>query len=110
MATEDFKQDDPLKKALGEWHVTTPLPPRFQERVWQRIESAGRMPSTWDGVRAWLDIAFAKPAFAISYVAVLAVVGLSVGFKQAEAKASHMESQLSAQYVQSVDPYQKPRN
>jgi hypothetical protein len=102
--------DDALNKTLGEWQVTTPLPPRFRQQVWQRIERAEAAPSAWDVLQHWLNGAFAKPAFAVAYITALVFVGLTLGFQQARAKAAYLETTLGARYVQAVDPYQAPRN
>ena len=101
--------DDTLNNALSEWQVTTRLPPRFRQQVWQRIEARAAIPSAWELLRQWFETTFAKPAVAVSYVAVLVLVGLTAGFKQAQVKTAHLETTLGARYVQSVDPYQAPR-
>jgi len=104
-----MKTNEPtLEQTLQEWHVTTPLPPRFQEQVWRRIERA-EVPSisTLDAFRAWLASTFARPAFALGYVSVLLAAGLAFGFVQAVGKAALLDRQLEARYVQSIDPYQR---
>src|SRR5829696_4101855 len=97
-----------LDRALQEWKMTAPLPARFQEQVWKRIERA-EVPaiSLADAVRAWFTMAFTRPAFAVAYVSVLLVAGLALGFAEANAKAARWDRQLEAQYVQSIDPYQR---
>jgi len=99
---------DKLDRVLREWRVEAPLPPRFQEQVWQRIERAEvRAVSLAEALRAWLAAAFARPAFAVAYVSVLAVAGLALGFFQASQKSAQLERQLEARYVQALDPYQR---
>ena len=100
--------DTELKSLLQEWRVTSPLPPRFGEQVWKRIERA-EVPSISliDAVRAWFAMAFARPAFAVAYVSALLIMGLTLGFVQASNKATSLERQLEARYVQSIDPYQR---
>ena len=100
--------DTELKSLLQEWRVTSLLPPRFGEQVWKRIERA-EVPSISliDAVRAWFAMAFARPAFAVAYVSALLVMGLTLGFVQASNKATSLERQLEARYVQSIDPYQR---
>ena len=103
-----MKNDDTeLKPLLQEWRVTSPLPPRFCEQVWKRIECA-EVPgiSLSDAARAWFAMAFARPAFAVAYVSALLVVGLTLGYVQASNKARSLERQLEERYVQSVYPYQ----
>lgn len=102
--------DETLKKALDEWQVNTPLPPRFRQQVWLRIETRAAALSAWDVLCHWFETMFAKPAVAVSYVAALVLVGLTVGFMQAQTKTAHLETTLGALYVQSVDPYQSPRH
>ena len=104
--------DERLKDALRTWSVQTPLPPRFQENVWRRIEAAERqqqVPSPLSIFRNWLERAFARPAVAVAYVSAFALVGLTLGFKQAQSQSVNLESRLGLRYVQSVDPYQMPR-
>lgn len=100
--------DTELKSLLQEWRVTSALPPRFGEQVWKRIERA-EVPSIslGDAVRAWFAMAFARPVFAVAYVSALLVLGLALGFVQASNKATSLERQLEARYVQSIDPYQR---
>ena len=88
--------------------MTTPLPPRFQEQVWKRIERAEAPGvSLAEALRTRLAEWFAQPAFAVAYVTVLIVAGLAIGFKQAQDKTAKWDRQLEARYVQSVDPYQR---
>ena len=97
-----------LEQALQEWRVTTPLPPRFQEQVWKRIERL-EVPgvSLAEVLRAWVASTFARPAIAFAYVTLLIAAGLALGFKQANDKAAKWDRQLEARYVQSIDPYQR---
>ena len=107
------ENDAPLRKVLGEWVVeNAALPPRFQEQVWQRIarEEAQVKPGVWQNLAQWVEATFSRPALAASYVAVLLFAGLSTGYWQAHGKSTQTESQQRAFYVQSVDPYQAPRN
>ena len=100
--------DERVGELLREWRITAPLPPRFSEQVWKRIECA-EMPgvSVGEALRAWFTMAFDRPAFAYAYVTVLLIIGLTLGAVQASQQAARWEQQLQARYVQSVDPYQK---
>jgi hypothetical protein len=101
--------DDDLRSALRDWRITAPLPPRFHEQVWRRIESRETPGTTlWEMFRARLESLFVRPAFAVSYIAVLVAAGLIAGFWQAQARVSSVEVRLADKYVQSIDPYQKP--
>ncbi len=104
--------DEELNDTLHAWRVETPLPPRFQENVWRRIEIAEhrrQRPSSWTLFLNWLSQIAARPAVAVAYVAVLGVLGLTLGFKQAQDKSAHLGNRLEQRYVQAVDPFQMPR-
>lgn len=112
MKTENFNSDPKLTSLLSEVHITTPLPPRFQEHVWRRIaraESQGGH-GWWRRILDRVEAAFRRPAPAACYIAVLLFLGLTAGYRQAQEKSAHAESQWRARYVASVDPYLKPRN
>jgi hypothetical protein len=97
-----------LRRALQDWRVTTPVPSRFQEQVWNRIERA-EVPgvSLAEALRTRLAAWFAQPALAIAYVTVLIAAGLALGFKQAQHRTAKWDRQLETRYVQSIDPYQR---
>ncbi|MBI2924254.1 MAG: hypothetical protein HYY24_00950 [Verrucomicrobia bacterium] len=103
--------DPALSQLLGEWRVNASLPPRFREQVWQRITRSeqARTARRWLALREWLEGALRRPAFAASYVAVLLVAGLVAGYAQARAEKSRAENAWRTRYVQTVDPFQGPR-
>lgn len=102
------EDDESLSQALSQWAVTTPLPPRFQEQVWKRIARAEAEPQAtlWAGLRRLIEVALPRPKFALSYVAILLLLGVAGGALAAQIKTSHLDAALSARYVQSVTPYQ----
>ena len=100
-------RDAHLRAVLREWKVDAPLPPRFQEQVWQRI-AAAEAPSRsafWPSVIGLLEGVLPRPKVAFSYVAALAVLGVAAGSVTAQLESAHLIANLSARYVQSVDPY-----
>lgn len=101
--------NDPLRSALAEWKIATPLPPRFDEQVWRRIESMESRPAAWVVIASWLEALFKRPAAAAGYMAVLTALGLGLGFTEAQKKVTELNAQLSSRYVQSIDPYQRAR-
>ena len=112
MKTDNSKGDDGrLHEVLRTWHVKEPLPPRFGERVWQRIERAESLPVTSlrSQVLAWLDQVMTRPSLAVSYVTVLLAVGLAAGYWHARLDNAQTADQLGARYVQMMDPYRMPR-
>ena len=106
------EDDKKLSELLREWRVEVSLPPRFQEQVWRRIERADvhSEVNLWRAFTRWVEATFARPALAVSYVAVLLVAGLTTGYVQAQDKSAQAEARWRTAYVRSVDPYQVPRN
>jgi hypothetical protein len=110
MKTNKPNDDAPFRALLQEWKVTSSLPPRFNEHVWRRIEHAETAPvpsvSLATAFANWIATMLPRPALATAYVAVLLVIGASVGWSQARQETAQITSNLSARYVQAVDPYQ----
>jgi uncharacterized membrane protein YqjE len=80
--------------------------------VWQQIDQ-GPAPQPQVSLAAllqWIVVAFRRPALAAAYVAILLLVGLGAGYWQAQGKSASADSKWRALYVQSVNPYQAPRN
>jgi len=100
-----------LGKLLREWKVESPLPPRFEDHVWQRIarEELPALAGFWTQLAHWIGSALARPSLAAGYVALLLAAGLLAGYCQARAEKGHALEMLSSRYVQMVDPYQAPR-
>ena len=107
MKTNDSNSEK-MSASLRAWKVSEPLPPRFQEQVWSRIERAEVSRGHWltDTV-AFVERLFARPALAYAYAMLLLTLGLAGGYVAAQQQEARMESQLAVRYVQSIDPYQK---
>lgn len=99
--------DPALDKALQQWRVVAPLPPRFQEQVWQRIAAAEQPASVplWELLRRLIETNLPRPKFAYSYVAILVLLGVVSGAWTAQRQTSRLNAALGSRYVQSVDPY-----
>lgn len=110
MKTNKPNDDAPLDALLQEWKVKSSLPPRFNEQVWRRIERAETAPvpsvSLATVFANWIATMLPRPALATAYVAVLLAIGAGVGWSQARQETARVSSDLSARYVQAVDPYQ----
>ena len=108
MKTNQPDSDSALGRLLHQWQPVTELPPRFPDRVWQRIAEEEARPSVslWDVLRQWLDARFRRPAVVLAYVTVLMGVGLTTGYWHARLDAAQAHSELKAHYVQTVDPFQ----
>jgi hypothetical protein len=109
------EKDEALSKLLKTWKPEGQLPPRFQETVWRRIESAEAacppgLLGLLHALRLWIEKTFSRPALAGCYIAVLLVAGVGAGFWHAEGTTAQSESEWRVRYVQSIDPYQMPRN
>jgi hypothetical protein len=111
MKSEIPENEAGLNTLLREWKVETPLPPRFDEQVWQRVASKddhGVNPLVL--LRDWIARKLMRPAYALSYVTVLVILGLASGLWQAHAASQRTAKSLSTRYVQLVDPYRMPRH
>ena len=109
-ANQNPEKDCATDQLLKEWVVKSPLPPRFQEQVWQRITRAEAGPkesaALWTVLSRWLETSLPRPKFAYSYVAILVVLGLVSGAWAAQREATRINAALGSRYIQSVDPYQ----
>ncbi len=106
-ANRNPENDDALGKVLRQWTVDAPLPPRFQEQVWQRIAKSETRaePVARAGLWRLIEVVLPRPRFAYAYLAVLLVAGIAAGSVAAQIKTSRLDSELSLRYVQSIDPY-----
>jgi hypothetical protein len=107
---QEPENDPSLKKVLSQWVVDAPLPPRFQEQVWQRIAQAEAKPEVtitfWALLRNLIETNLPRPKLAYSYAAILLAVGMLAGTWAAQAQNTRTEASLGSRYLQSVDPYQ----
>jgi hypothetical protein len=108
MTTNDSgEHDEALRKLLKEWRTEAPLPPHFQENVWQRIEhtQGSARPSLWTVIIHWIGTELPRPALAASYVAVLLAVGVTAGWAQGRQQTARVKDELGQRYVRVLDPY-----
>ena len=106
--TEPVDPNDPLSEMLRAWKVSAPLPPRFEERVWNRIaraEAAAKV-TLWTQFRGFLERALPRPVMPASYLMLLLLAGVGTGYWRGQEKAAHLRHEMGTLYVQSVDPYQ----
>ena len=106
------EKDEALNRLLHSWKLEAPLPPRFQEAVWNRISQSEKAKPAghWGRFSDWVEAWFARPRFALSYVAILLLVGLAAGAWRAHGRAVQDHTDWGARYVQMVDPYLMPRH
>jgi len=107
MKNEPVENNESLSRALHAWKVAAPLPPQFQEDVWQRIArtEAHLPPSVWPALAGWIESVFNRPALAVSCALVLLAAGATAGWSQARQETTRVSGALSGRYVHSVDPY-----
>jgi hypothetical protein len=107
---EQGSHDEALHRLLKEWRTDAPLPLRFQEAVWRRIEraQAPAPPSVWDVAADWIGTVLPRPALAASYVAILLAIGVSAGWTQARQETVRVKGELGERYIRVLDPYQPP--
>ena len=104
MKPTHLKPDDArLGALLSESRTSQSLPPRFQENVWRRIESAeARNIALNDG--NWLDAMVSwifRPRLAFAVVAVLVLTGVGLGWSRGEQLARH---DAQARYLAAIAP------
>ncbi len=114
MNAQPGRQDSDLQlqEVLHEWKVTETLPPRFRERVWQRIarEETHAPAGWWAQFTAAIANALLRPSLAVSYMVLLLGAGLVAGYWQARVENAQMTRELGVRYVQMLDPYHQPHH
>ena len=101
---------DPLDPLLDRWSKLPEPPLRLSAEVWQRIAAAEATSTQplgwWATVEAW----FARPPFAVMFVASCALLGLFL----AEVRLNHVQrargEQLARSYLQLIDPLMTAQN
>jgi len=103
----EHDHDNPLHAALRGWVVDSPLPPHFEDRVWQRIAMAEVRPGSgiWASLVRLIEVVLPRPGIALSYVVTLLVLGVAAGSVTAQIRSSHLNADLSSRYVHLLDPY-----
>ena len=99
--------DGRLQALLRESRPAPPLPPRFQESVWRRIERA-QAPAETVSLAEWLDRAVAwvfRPRLALAAAAAMLLVGIAIGITQAGSLANE---RAKRQYIAAVSPLAAP--
>ena len=95
---------DRLRALLREARPAPPLPPRFQESVWRRLESAAapatQIPSPFAGLEQWVE-RLLLPRFAVASLTLLLVVG---GLTGVIAGAGTAKQQAQERYLAAVAP------
>ena len=96
--------DAGLSALLRKSRPAPPLPPRFQEGIWQRIESQERRAGSEIASPSWLDVLVQRllqPRWALASLAVLVVAGGIIGAANSSTELRH---QARARYLSAVAP------
>jgi hypothetical protein len=104
---EEADNEKRLSQTLRQWTVTTPLPPRFEQQVWRRIERAQTQPEAGilEFVVGFVQNVLLRPKFAYAYAALLLALGVAAGSLAAHSETNRLSAALGSRYIQSIDPY-----
>jgi hypothetical protein len=105
--TDPIGDDKKLHALLNSWKADASLPPRIEENVWRRIgQSEAQTPKPISQrIANWLESLLPRPRVAAALSVLLLLGGLATGLRQGERTAARHHVELSARYLQSVDPY-----
>jgi hypothetical protein len=88
--------DDPLSRALADWHVNPSRDPQFRSAVSRRVDAA-RRPSTWS------KFARAHPAVVSALLLGAVLAGAWSGRTEARERIEADRTAIAANYVHSLD-------
>jgi hypothetical protein len=93
---------DPLDPLLDRWSETPEPSSRLSAEVWQRIARAGPQvgPDWRSAVESW----FARPPFALLFIACCALLGLFLAEVRVNRLESERNAQLARSYLLLIDP------
>jgi hypothetical protein len=102
--------DQDLSQLLRCWHMDTPLPPRFQEDVWRKIEQQSMPPlGLWGRYREQFACLAAtvlrQPAGATAYLLILLLIGAGMGYWSSVRFVDQKEAAWRSAYLLAVNPY-----
>lgn len=94
---------DPLDSLLDRWRETPEPPPQLSTEIWRRLAIVGSRAER-PGLFARIELAFARPSFAVAFVAACLLLGLFL----AEARLSRLHAargvQIAQSYLRLIDP------
>jgi hypothetical protein len=105
----ESEADKTLSRTLRRWEVRPPLPPRFSEQVWARIERAQVPVDARSRLARWLGAMLPRSRVALSYCVALLVLGGVAGSLAAQVSNSRLDATLRSRYIQSVDQFRMER-
>jgi hypothetical protein len=93
---------DPLDDLLDQWHPTTSPSRDLTARIHREIAANQSGATEWWGRR--LAIAFARPSFAVAFVAACVLLGLFLAESRISKLHAAYGAQVARNYVQLIDP------
>jgi hypothetical protein len=98
------EKPDPLDPLLERWrHAAPPQPESVAAEVWRRIayeEAPPARPALW-----WnIELAFARPAFAVAFIAACVVFGLFLAEVRLSRQHADRSARLERSYLELIDP------
>jgi len=94
---------DPLDPLLERWRgAPPPLPGPLSSEVWRRIAVA-ETPAP-PGLLARIEAAFARPSFAVAFVAACVLFGLFMAEMRLSRLQAERNTQLARSYLHLIDP------
>ena len=95
---------DPLDPLLERWRdAAPPLPEHLTAEVWRRI-AAAETPAPYFSLLARIEAAFARPSFAVAFVAACMLLGLFLAEVRISRLQAEHNTQLVQSYLQLIDP------
>jgi len=95
--------NDPLDPLLERWRdAPPPLPGHLSAEVWRRI-SVAETPAPL-GLLARIEAAFARPSFAVAFVAACVLLGLFMAEMRLSRLEAERNTQLAKSYLHLIDP------
>jgi hypothetical protein len=93
---------DPLDPLLDRWSEAPDPSPRLSAEVWHRIAQVDAEPvdGWWSVVESW----FARPPFAVLFIASCALLGLFLAEVRVNQLQRARSEQLARSYLQLIDP------
>jgi hypothetical protein len=101
---------DPLDPLLDRWSETPEPAPRLAAEIWHRISLTESEPAERAGWGAIVESWFARPPFAVMFIASCALLGLFLAEVRVNQRQRERSEQLARSYLQLIDPLLTAQN
>jgi hypothetical protein len=96
--------EDPLDSLLERWKDAPPLTASVAGETWRRIAAADAAARARPGWWLRIEEVFARPSFAVAFVAACVLLGLFLAEIRVSRLQSERSTQLARSYLQLIDP------